>query len=42
MKDLFKSDMSENKQGRGGAAASTKPKGKSKNSFKSKGRYKRR
>ncbi|KAJ0236722.1 DEAD-box ATP-dependent RNA helicase 28 [Hirschfeldia incana] len=42
MKDLFKSDMSEKKQGRGGAAASAKPRGKSKNSFKSKGRYKRR
>ncbi|CAH8362742.1 unnamed protein product [Eruca vesicaria subsp. sativa] len=40
MKDLFKSDMSEKKQG--GAGASTKPRGKSKNSFKSKGRYKRR
>ncbi|CAH8316841.1 unnamed protein product [Eruca vesicaria subsp. sativa] len=38
MKDLFKSDMSEKKQGRSGAAASAKPKGKSKNSFKSKGR----
>lgn len=42
MKDLFKSDMSDKKQGRGGAAASAKPRGKSKNSFKSKGRYKRR
>ncbi|KAL0716763.1 hypothetical protein Bca4012_066085 [Brassica carinata] len=42
MKDLFKSDMSDKKQGRGGGAASAKPKGKSKNSFKSKGRYKRR
>ncbi|KAJ0251226.1 DEAD-box ATP-dependent RNA helicase 28 [Hirschfeldia incana] len=42
MKDLFKSDMSDKRQGRGGAGASTKPKGKSKNSFKSKGRYKRR
>ncbi|WZY69992.1 hypothetical protein YC2023_002232 [Brassica napus] len=38
MKDLFKSDMSEKKEGRGGAAAAAKPKGKSKNSFKSKGR----
>ncbi|KAH0914928.1 hypothetical protein HID58_029374 [Brassica napus] len=38
MKDLFKSDMSDKKQGRGGAAASAKPRGKSKNSFKSKGR----
>ncbi|CAN6988248.1 unnamed protein product [Brassica rapa subsp. trilocularis] len=36
MKDLFKSDMSDKKQG------TSKPKGKSKNSFKSKGRYKRR
>lgn len=35
MKDLFKSDMGEKKQGRGGAA---KPRTKSKNSFKSKGR----
>ena len=32
MKDLFKSDMSDKKQG------TAKPKGKSKNSFKSKGR----
>uniref|UniRef100_A0A0D3A7K0 RNA helicase n=1 Tax=Brassica oleracea var. oleracea TaxID=109376 RepID=A0A0D3A7K0_BRAOL len=38
MKDLFKSDTSEKKEGRGGAAAAAKPKGKSKNSFKSKGR----
>ncbi|ESQ55774.1 hypothetical protein EUTSA_v10024452mg [Eutrema salsugineum] len=42
MKDLFKSDMSEKKQGRGGGGASAKPRTKSKNSFKSKGRYKRR
>ncbi|KAF3572924.1 hypothetical protein F2Q69_00060112 [Brassica cretica] len=38
MKDLFKSDMSDKKQGRVGAGASAKPRGKSKNSFKSKGR----
>lgn len=38
MKDLFKSDMSEKKQGRGGAAAAAKPRTKSKNSFKSKAR----
>ncbi|KAL0695052.1 hypothetical protein Bca4012_062232 [Brassica carinata] len=37
MKDLFKSDMSDKKQGRA-AGASAKPRGKSKNSFKSKGR----
>ncbi|CAN8324816.1 unnamed protein product [Cochlearia groenlandica] len=37
MKDMFKSDMSEKKQG-----ASAKPRTKSKNSFKSKARYKRR
>jgi ATP-dependent RNA helicase DDX27 len=42
MKDLFKSDMGEKKQGRGGAAAAAKPRTKSKNSFKSKARYKRR
>ncbi|WZZ79223.1 DEAD-box ATP-dependent RNA helicase 28 [Brassica napus] len=42
MKDLFKSDMSDKKQGSVGAGASAKPRGKSKNSFKSKGRYKRR
>ncbi|CAA7044714.1 unnamed protein product [Microthlaspi erraticum] len=41
MKDLFKSDMSEKKQGRG-SGGGAKPKAKSKNSFKSKGRYKRR
>ncbi|CAN7056385.1 unnamed protein product [Brassica oleracea var. botrytis] len=38
MKDLFKSDMSDKKQGSVGAGASAKPRGKSKNSFKSKGR----
>ncbi|EOA19057.1 hypothetical protein CARUB_v10007717mg [Capsella rubella] len=42
MKDLFKSDMSEKKQGRSGGAAAAKPRTKSKNSFKSKARYKRR
>ncbi|KFK26520.1 hypothetical protein AALP_AA8G259900 [Arabis alpina] len=42
MKDLFKADMSEKKQGRGGAGGAAKPRTKSKNSFKSKGRYKRR
>lgn len=38
MKDLFKSDMSEKKQGRSGATAAAKPRTKSKNSFKSKAR----
>ncbi|XP_010449739.1 PREDICTED: DEAD-box ATP-dependent RNA helicase 28 [Camelina sativa] len=42
MKDLFKSDMSENKQGRGGGAGGAKHRTQSKNSFKSKARYKRR
>ncbi|CAH2078860.1 unnamed protein product [Thlaspi arvense] len=39
MKDLFKSDMSEKKEGRGGGGgAAAKPRTKSKNSFKSKAR----